>query len=105
MYWKLKRTIDIFGSMFLLLTSLPILITIALAIYIFNGKPIFFKQKRVGKYGSEFILFKFRSMKHTQNKNNLGNIEEKESLQSARKRFKSTSINDERITNIGRFIR
>ena len=105
MYDKFKRTFDIFGSIFLLLITLPILITIAIAIYFFNGKPILFKQKRVGKYGSEFILYKFRSMNLSKSTNNLGNIEEKESLKSARKRFKSTSINDKRITNIGRFIR
>ena len=105
MYEKLKRTFDIFGSIFLLLILLPFLITIALAIYFFNGKPIFFKQKRVGKHGFEFVLYKFRSMKPSKNTNNLGNIEEKESLESARRRFKSTSINDERITIIGKFIR
>ena len=105
MYDKFKRTFDIFGSIFILLITLPILITIAIAIYFFNGKPIFFFQKRVGRYGSLFTLYKFRSMKNESNYNNLGDIQKSESLKSARERFRSTSINDKRITNIGNFIR
>ena len=44
-------------------------------------------------------------MKNSSNYNNLGDIQKSESLKSARERFKSTSINDKRITNIGKFIR
>ena len=41
----------------------PIFLAVALAIFIEDGSPIFFKQKRVGINYSFFTIFKFRSMK------------------------------------------
>lgn len=41
----------------------PIFIAVALAIYIEDGSPIFFKQKRVGINYTFFYIYKFRSMK------------------------------------------
>lgn len=40
---------------------------IAIAILVKMGKPIFFKQKRAGKYGESFYLYKFRTMDHRLN--------------------------------------
>ena len=105
MYFQIKRIFDIFGSFIILIIALPLLFIISLSIYFFNGNPIFFKQKRVGKNGLEFTLYKFRSMRNSKNSDNLGNIEKNESIISARKRFRSTSINDKRITYIGKIIR
>jgi O-antigen biosynthesis protein WbqP len=42
---------------------LPIFLIIAFAIYIEDGNPIFFKQKRVGLNYTFFTIYKFRSMK------------------------------------------
>jgi O-antigen biosynthesis protein WbqP len=42
---------------------LPIFILVALAIFLEDGYPIFFKQKRVGINYTFFYIFKFRSMK------------------------------------------
>jgi O-antigen biosynthesis protein WbqP len=41
----------------------PVLIVVALIIYIEDGSPIFFKQKRVGVNYTFFNIYKFRSMK------------------------------------------
>ena len=41
----------------------PIFLAVALAIYIEDGSPIFFKQKRVGINYTFFYIYKFRSMK------------------------------------------
>ena len=41
----------------------PIFLAVALAIFIEDGSPIFFKQKRVGINYTFFYIFKFRSMK------------------------------------------
>jgi O-antigen biosynthesis protein WbqP len=41
----------------------PIFIAVALAIFIEDGSPIFFKQKRVGVNYTFFYIYKFRSMK------------------------------------------
>ena len=48
--------------LFLLLLS-PFLILVTMLIFIEDGRPIFFKQKRVGVNYSFFIIYKFRSMK------------------------------------------
>ena len=52
-----------FFSLFLLIIFSPILILTALFIFIEDGSPIFFKQKRVGQNKKLFWIYKFRSMK------------------------------------------
>ena len=41
----------------------PLQAMIAALIVLFSGSPVFFKQKRIGKDGSPFIFYKFRTMK------------------------------------------
>jgi exopolysaccharide biosynthesis polyprenyl glycosylphosphotransferase len=58
-----KRIIDFaFSAVFLLVFS-PLFGLLALAVYLDTGKPIFYKQKRVGMDGREFDVVKFRTMK------------------------------------------
>lgn len=59
----LKRTMDIVLSIVgILVLALPMLI-IAVIVRIDSPGPAFFRQRRVGKYGKEFLMFKFRTMK------------------------------------------
>ena len=50
-------------AFFVLIILSPIFLTVALAILIEDGSPIFFKQKRVGVNYTFFYIYKFRSMK------------------------------------------
>jgi O-antigen biosynthesis protein WbqP len=50
-------------SILILFIFSPIFLAVALAIFIEDGSPIFFKQKRVGVNYSFFNIYKFRSMK------------------------------------------
>ena len=50
-------------ALFVLIILSPIFLAVALAIYIEDGSPIFFKQKRVGINYTFFYIYKFRSMK------------------------------------------
>jgi len=50
-------------ALILLLILSPFFLAIALAIFIEDGSPIFFKQKRVGINYTFFYIYKFRSMK------------------------------------------
>jgi len=50
-------------SFFLLLLVSPLFLVVALFIFLEDGFPIFFTQKRVGVDYSFFHIYKFRSMK------------------------------------------
>ena len=105
MYLKIKRFFDFFGSILILVILIPVLFLTVISIWAFDGRPVIFKQIRVGKNGIKFTLYKFRSMKFSNIYESTGNIESYESALEARKRFKVTSTKDKRITRVGKFIR
>ena len=57
-----KRGLDIGASALGFIVTAPIQIVVAIAVRIFLGKPVFFKQERPGKDGKIFELIKFRTM-------------------------------------------
>ena len=59
----MKRTLDIFGSLLLILLTSPIMLVTAIIIKCTSKGPIIFKQERVGLNKSIFTMYKFRSMK------------------------------------------
>ena len=86
---RVKRLIDFFGSIFLLLLSMPISLFTAFAIKITDGGPIFYKQRRTGLHGTPFYVIKFRSMQ----------------INSEKSGAVWASKNDSRITWVGSIIR
>jgi exopolysaccharide biosynthesis polyprenyl glycosylphosphotransferase len=58
----LKRAIDIFASLMVLLVFSPLYLFIALKVRLSSKGPIFYQQERIGKHGQAFMIFKFRSM-------------------------------------------
>jgi exopolysaccharide biosynthesis polyprenyl glycosylphosphotransferase len=59
----IKRVMDLFfGFLLFLVAAIPMLI-IAILIKLDSPGPILFRQKRIGRYGQEFIAYKFRSMR------------------------------------------
>lgn len=48
----------------LLVIAMPLGLSIALFIWLSDGKPVFFRQKRMGQHGNVFRIFKFRTMRH-----------------------------------------
>lgn len=48
----------------ILILFIPLFTIIIIAIYLENGTPVFFKQKRIGYNNSLFYIYKFRSMKN-----------------------------------------
>ena len=97
----LKRFIDILGALSGLLIFLPVFICVAVLIYSHDGGKIIFKQKRVGRWGREFDLPKFRSM--------VLNAEALKSQLIAQNQHKEGVTfkmkKDPRITPVGRIIR
>jgi lipopolysaccharide/colanic/teichoic acid biosynthesis glycosyltransferase len=86
----LRRIIELFGSVLLLVFSSPLLLVTALAIWATDFGPVFYWQTRAGKFGRPFQLLKFRSMR--MNNRPLNSPEE-------------VSKNDPLVTPIGRLIR
>lgn len=89
----------VLASTFLVLLS-PVLLAIAAAIALQDGFPVVFKQKRVGKGGRPFYMYKFRTM--------VKNAEEilrsrPDLLEEYRRTYKIQ--NDPRISKLGRFLR
>jgi lipopolysaccharide/colanic/teichoic acid biosynthesis glycosyltransferase len=60
----LKRIIDIAGAFTGLLLLSPILLLIALAVRLTSRGPVLFRQQRLGKGGTPFTLYKFRTIHH-----------------------------------------
>lgn len=109
-YTIAKRTIDIIGSIFLIIIFSPLMIIVAILIRLTNPGPILVEKgnmhmQRMGKNGKIFRLLKFRSM-----------MVKADELESTDPRFKQVYIekhtagswkpkNDPRITPLGKLIR
>lgn len=95
-----KRFFDIVGGIVGLLIMLVALIFVGPAIKIESKGPIFFKQKRVGKNGRYFNVYKFRSM-YPDAEERLKELQSQNEMKGLM--FKME--NDPRITKVGKFIR
>lgn len=58
----IKRTLDIFISLVVLIALFPIFLLVALGVKFSSNGPILFKQIRIGHKGKPFFILKFRSM-------------------------------------------
>jgi lipopolysaccharide/colanic/teichoic acid biosynthesis glycosyltransferase len=99
-YETVKRSLDVVLASAALFCLFPVFLIVAVAIYLEDPGPIFYFQERVGKNGTHFKFFKFRSM--------VRNADEIKAQLAARNEavgpiFKMK--NDPRITRVGRFIR
>jgi exopolysaccharide biosynthesis polyprenyl glycosylphosphotransferase len=96
----LKRLLDILGASIATVLLSPLLIGSALTIWLVDGRPIFFRQVRIGRHGRPFTIYKFRTM--------VVDAEERYAEVATRSdtkgaAFKMTS--DPRVTRIGGVLR
>ncbi|MDH3538478.1 MAG: sugar transferase [Acidimicrobiia bacterium] len=94
-----KGLIDRMVGVGLVLLTLPIFITVAIAVFIDLGLPIFLRQERVGRDGRVFRVLKFRSMEPDRR------TPHEPSFVGADRRHNHKSEEDPRLTPVGRFIR
>ena len=103
-YFFVKRLFDILVSAFLLIFVFLFSVIVFFAnIFEKNKGPVIYKQKRIGKNGVPFYIFKFRSMvvdaeKELQENAELYNLYKKNN-------YKLPPDKDPRITKFGRFLR
>ncbi|MDA0180330.1 sugar transferase [Solirubrobacter phytolaccae] len=97
-----KRAIDLVASGLGLLALSPLLAVIAIAIRIDSPGPIFFRQRRHGRGGSEFKIVKFRTMVADAEAQRLAMAHMNE-MEGSGPLFKMA--NDPRITKVGAFLR
>jgi lipopolysaccharide/colanic/teichoic acid biosynthesis glycosyltransferase len=106
MYDITKRTIDIVGSITLLVLFSPLLLLIAILIKLTSKGPILATTpKRVGKGGKLFHAYKFRSMIDNAHQLQYKDPKYKKVLKEKVSGGYYKVKNDPRITSIGRFIR
>jgi len=95
-----KRAFDLLFGLFALILALPLMALAALMVYLEDGPPVIFRQKRVGKNGHLFEMLKFRTM-----------VRDAEQLQSrVEKRDLDGNLihkvrDDPRVTRVGRLLR
>ncbi len=88
-----KRGIDLFCSLFLILILSPLLLILSLLVRINLGSPVIFYQKRPGKDGRIFGLMKFRSM--TEKRDERGELlPDEKRLTSFGKKLRATSLDE-----------
>ncbi len=85
----MKRLIDFCLGLFLFMQFLPVMIVVGVLVTITSPGGALYRQKRVGRGGRLFTIYKFRSM--VSNADQVGGH--------------STQAEDARITKVGRFIR
>lgn len=100
-YWKKKRLFDIFFATLILLFFLPLMLIIALVIYIDDPSagPLY-KQIRTGRHGKEFYMYKFRTMRPSADKE-IEALSEQNEMDGPVFKMKE----DPRITRVGKFLR
>ena len=60
---RLTRVLDLVLGLLLLLASLPLLALAALAVLVADGRPVLFRQVRLGQHGRRFEVLKLRTMR------------------------------------------
>jgi sugar transferase (PEP-CTERM system associated) len=92
LHTHLERIFDVIASLGLIALTWPVMLLTVIAIKIEEGPAatVLYRQVRVGEHGQPFQLFKFRSMREDAERDG---------------RARWASLNDDRVTRVGRIIR
>ena len=89
LFHRAKRFLDVLVAIIGLVVSIPILAIASILILVGSRGPVFFSQRRTGYLGSDYVLYKLRTMRTDA---------EQDGAQWAEKQ-------DARVTGVGRFLR
>lgn len=110
----IKRLVDIILGLVLLIICLPLYLIFSLIILIETGRPVIYKNERVGQYGKKFLALKFRSMYQKDSTGTQFGTSGAEALKREAELIKTSSVksgpiykiqNDPRITGFGKWLR
>lgn len=110
----IKRLADVVGGFILLILLSPIYLIVSLVILVESGRPIFYKNERVGVDNKKFFAYKFRSMYQKDCTGSQFGQAGEMALQKEKELIAKNSVkegpvykikNDPRVTPFGRFIR
>lgn len=95
-----KRAMDVVGATVGILVLSPLVLCVALAILITDGRPVHYSHTRIGLHGRPFTMYKFRSMVRDADAqfDDVRHLNERSGVT-----FKAAD--DPRITRVGRFMR
>jgi lipopolysaccharide/colanic/teichoic acid biosynthesis glycosyltransferase len=102
-YRHIKRWVDVVGSSFLALTVLPLGLIISLAVALSSKGPVFYRERRVGRGGRLFKIWKFRSMCHNRELKCSTNVDQDHGNSLQWRLYKHAC--DPRVTRLGGFLR
>jgi sugar transferase EpsL len=93
MYPVIKRCIDVVGAGLGLIVLSPILVVVAVAVWVRMGWPVMFQQMRPGLNGQAFRMYKFRTMSNKRDEE--GNrLPDEQRLTSLGKFLRKTSLDE-----------
>lgn len=100
-YLSVKRTSDLVISSLALIALTPLIGLISALIKLDSKGKVFYKQKRIGKNGKYFTIYKFRTM--VDDASDFNKYFSKEQLDKFKENYKLED--DPRITRVGKFLR
>jgi Undecaprenyl-phosphate galactose phosphotransferase WbaP len=100
----IKRILDMFLTVLLLLVSWPVLLILALLVRLDSKGPIFYNQKRLGEDGELFDCIKFRTM-YIDAEHMLQNLLKNDPQANQEYEEYHKLSDDPRVTRIGKFLR
>jgi lipopolysaccharide/colanic/teichoic acid biosynthesis glycosyltransferase len=92
-----KRAVDIAVALVALIVAFPVAVIVTAAVLLTMGRPVFFRQERIGKDGHPFVMLKFRTMLPDRRRQNVSVAFDHRSYHK--------SEDDPRHTRIGRALR
>jgi exopolysaccharide biosynthesis polyprenyl glycosylphosphotransferase len=96
-----KRTFDVIAAALFVVLLLPVLLTVAVAVWATSPGPVLYRQERIGRNGEPFLMLKFRSMRLGADKELKALLEAQGTSEKPLFKIKG----DPRITPVGRLIR
>ena len=110
----IKRAVDILLSSLFIIICLPVYLIISIIIFFETGRPIIYKNERIGQYNRRFFTYKFRTMFQNVSTGSQFGKSGTDALILEQELIKNSSVktgpiykiqNDPRITKFGRFLR